>query len=85
MVSTSYPADLQDWRGLFMRHLADALGRHPAIDLALWAPPGEAGPGVRFDVTDSERDWLGALMQAGDALAGFAMLKRRQRYKEEPA
>ena len=73
MVSTSYPADLQDWRGLFMRHLADALGRHPAIDLALWAPPGEAGPGVRFDVTDSERDWLGALMQAG----GIAHLVRR--------
>ncbi|MCC8362494.1 glycosyltransferase family 4 protein [Lysobacter sp. A6] len=73
MVSTSYPADLRDWRGLFMRHLADALGRHPAIDLALWAPPGEAGPGVRFDVTQDEREWLGALMQAG----GIAHLVRR--------
>ena len=73
MVSTSYPADLQDWRGLFMRHLADALGRHPGIDLTLWAPPGEAGPGVRFDVTDGEREWLGALMQAG----GIAHLVRR--------
>ena len=73
MVSTSYPADLQDWRGLFMRHLADALGRHPAIDLTLWAPPGETGSGVRLDVTASEREWLGSLMRAG----GIAHLVRR--------
>lgn len=73
MVSTSYPADLQDWRGLFMRHLADALGRDPAIDLTLWAPLGEAGPGVRFDVTDTEREWLAGLMQFG----GIAHLVRR--------
>ena len=72
MVSTSYPADLQDWRGLFMRHLADALGRHPAIALRMWAPVGDAGPGVRFDVTEAERDWLAALMQAG----GIAHLVR---------
>lgn len=73
MVSTSYPADLQDWRGLFMRHLADALGRDPAIDLTMWAPLGEAGPGVRFDVTSTEREWLAALMQFG----GIAHLMRR--------
>lgn len=73
MVSTSYPADLRDWRGLFMRHLADALGRHPAIDLTLWAPPGETGEDVRLDVTDGERAWLGSLMQAG----GIAHLVRR--------
>lgn len=73
MVSTSYPADLQDWRGLFMRHLADALGRHPSVDLTLWAPPGETGVGVRLDVTDGERAWLGALMRAG----GIAHLVRR--------
>lgn len=74
MVSTSYPVDLDDWRGLFMRHLADALGRHPEIDLALWAPVGDAGPGVRFDVTAGEREWLAALMQAG----GIAHLMRRE-------
>lgn len=73
MVSTSYPADLHDWRGLFMRHLADALGRHRSITLRLWAPPGEVGAGVRFDITDAERRQLTALMQAG----GIAHLVRK--------
>lgn len=73
MVSTSYPANLQDWRGLFMRHLADALGRHPSIELTMWAPVGETGSDVRFDVQGAERDWLAALMQAG----GIAHLMRK--------
>ena len=29
MVSTSYPEHLEDWRGLFIRNLADALARFP--------------------------------------------------------
>lgn len=40
MVSTSYPSDLSDWRGLFIRHLVEALSRRTDIDLRLWAPPG---------------------------------------------
>lgn len=73
MVSTSYPVDLQDWRGLFMRHLADALGRHPALALRLWAPVGESSSNVHFDVTADERRWLAELMAAG----GIAHLMRR--------
>lgn len=30
-VATSYPANLQDWRGLFIRHLADALARRDMV------------------------------------------------------
>ena len=73
MVSTSYPVDLQDWRGLFMRHLADALGRHPELALSLWAPVGESSSNVHFDVAPDERQWLAELMTAG----GIAHLMRR--------
>lgn len=72
MVSTSYPADLRDWRGLFTRHLADALGRQGAISLRMWSPVGEAGPGVGFDVRPGEREWLAQLMASG----GIAHLLR---------
>ncbi len=65
MVSTSYPADLRDWRGLFMRHLADALGRRQDLHLRLWAPPGETHPDIEVDVIRDERAWLSGLMAAG--------------------
>ena len=31
MVSTTYPRDLSDWRGLFIRHLVDALSRRRTL------------------------------------------------------
>ncbi len=77
MVSTSFPADLEDWRGLFMRHLADALGRHQAVSLQLWAPPGEVHADVAFDLQGKEREWLKRLMAAG----GIAHLARRHRVR----
>ncbi|MEO5344724.1 MAG: group 1 glycosyl transferase, partial [Gammaproteobacteria bacterium SHHR-1] len=45
-LSTSYPLNLSDWKGLFIRHLADALARHEQICLQLWAPPGETHPEI---------------------------------------
>lgn len=72
MVSTSYPADLADWRGVFMRHLADALARRDDLRLSLWAPPGETHPAIRAAATAAESAWLRALMQAG----GIAHLLR---------
>ncbi|GAB3729363.1 hypothetical protein GCM10028862_07720 [Luteimonas pelagia] len=73
LVATSYPRDLGDWRGLFIRHLADALGRRDDLDVGLWAPPGEHHPAVRPLSTDAERAWLERLMAAG----GIAHLWRR--------
>lgn len=72
MVSTSYPADLHDWRGLFMRHLVDALGRRSDIRLRLWAPPGDTHPNVERNVLQDEGTWLSRLMAAG----GIAHLYR---------
>ena len=72
MVSTSYPADLEDWRGLFIRHIVDALARNPSLKLNLWAPPGEIPVNATYAVIPEERDWLAQLMQVG----GIAHLMR---------
>lgn len=65
MVSTSYPADLSDWRGVFIRHLAEALARRMEIRLRLWSPPGEIPRGVKLVATERERNWLAGLMAEG--------------------
>ena len=72
MLSTSYPRDLSDWRGLFMRHLADALARSPTIRLSLWAPPGELALEATSIALPEEAEWLSRLMAAG----GIAHLMR---------
>src|SRR6476659_568880 len=74
MVSTSYPANLSDWRGLFMRHLVEAFARRDDLTLRLWAPPGEMPSNVVPATTASEREWLAALMAAG----GIAHLVRQK-------
>ena len=74
MISTSYPADLSDWRGLFMRHLVEAFARREDLTLRLWAPPGEMPSNVVPATTASDREWLAALMAAG----GIAHLVRQK-------
>jgi hypothetical protein len=73
LVATSYPRDLGDWRGLFIRHMADALGRRGELDVGMWAPPGERLEAVRDLTNDADRAWLARLMDAG----GIAHLWRR--------
>jgi len=72
MASTSYPADEQDWKGLFIRRLAEALARRDDIELRLWAPPGVLPANAVLDLTDIERRWLAQLMARG----GIAHLMR---------
>ncbi|QBB69586.1 glycosyltransferase [Pseudolysobacter antarcticus] len=72
MTSTSYPADLGDWRGLFIRHLVESLARRTDIKLRLWSPPGELPQNVEYAATPADSDWLKTLMAAG----GIAHLMR---------
>ncbi|WP_043692836.1 glycosyltransferase family 4 protein [Luteibacter sp. 9133] len=65
MVSTSYPADERDWRGVFIRHLAAGIARLPGTRLRLWSPPGVLPYGVEAATTPREANWLKALMVAG--------------------
>lgn len=65
MVSTSYPRNVSDWRGIFMAHLASALARDARMKLALWAPPGDLDGRAVFATTPDEADWLSELMAKG--------------------
>jgi glycosyltransferase involved in cell wall biosynthesis len=72
MTSTSYPASLEDWRGLFIRHLAYALARREDIRLHLWAPPGDTHPSIVLAADTGESEFLARLMRQG----GIAHLLR---------
>lgn len=65
MVSTSYPADDSDWRGLFIRQITFALARRAEVSLNAWCPPGELPEHVDYVATASDRAWLAQLTQAG--------------------
>ncbi len=65
MISTSYPRDLEDWRGLFIRHLADAIACSKNTHLRLWCPPGEIPPEAQLDLLEDERSWLEWLSENG--------------------
>ncbi|HKU17792.1 MAG TPA: glycosyltransferase family 4 protein [Candidatus Saccharimonadales bacterium] len=65
LLSTSYPKDATDWRGVFIRHLVDGLTRSGDLHLTVWAPPGELPPAAAFAATPSESAWLAKLMAAG--------------------
>lgn len=73
MVSTSYPANLADWRGLFIRHLAFALARRDDLRLSVWSPPGELPDNVDYAADNAESAWLAELMADG----GIAHAYRR--------
>lgn len=64
-LSTSYPRDSSDWRGVFIRHLVSALARAPDVRLSVWAPPGELPSAAASITTQYEADWLERLMAAG--------------------
>lgn len=64
-VSTSFPSDSGDWKGLFIRHLVSALARAPKISLRLWAPPGDVPSNVAIATTGPEATWLASLMAKG--------------------
>jgi len=65
LISTSYPRDNSDWRGIFMRHLVAALSRVSFIKLSVWAPPGDLPERATTVVLPADSLWLAQLMAAG--------------------
>lgn len=65
MVSTSYPLSRDDWKGVFIRHLTDALARRSDIALRVWCPPGEMRAVVEQAMSDDDAAWLSNLMRDG--------------------
>lgn len=75
MISTSYPENVEDWRGRFIANLAGELGHQEGIDLSLWAPPGTLPPRVKDASTPEEADWLLQLSRKG----GIAHVLRQEK------
>lgn len=71
MVSTSYPKNATDWRGIFIKHIVSSLAHRVALEL--WAPPGERPAAVVDVCTPAEAAWLAQLLEQG----GIAHLLRR--------
>lgn len=71
--ATTYPSSLTDWRGLFIRHMVDALARH-GHTIELWAPPGDNAAAVVRTTTAEDDAWLDDLLGRG----GVAHLLRNQ-------
>lgn len=74
MVSTSYPQNTEDWRGVFIRNMANALAARDDISLALWAPPGEVDARIRRACSATDDAWLSALIDRG----GIAQVLRER-------
>lgn len=65
LVGTSFPRNLEDWRGLFIRHLVDALARSSQIQLSVWTPPGDLPANAVQTTSKQESAWLRQLMEQG--------------------
>jgi glycosyltransferase involved in cell wall biosynthesis len=76
-VSTTYPSNLDDWRGRFIANLVDGISRVNGINLNIWAPPGILPESVRNVAFKNERHWLSNLMLQG----GIAHLIRTEKIR----
>jgi hypothetical protein len=69
LVSTSYPAGAEDWKGRFIADMVASLARRSDLDISIWAPPGDIPQPVVDATTSSDRDWLNKLMSKGGIAA----------------
>jgi len=65
MSATSYPRTGDDWQGVFIRHLADALAESGHCELGLWAPRGPMNDRVSYRCNAADEAWLSALAARG--------------------
>lgn len=75
LTATSAPASDSDWKGLFIRRMAEALSRRSDLQLCAWLPPGPLPANVQRSATAGDEAFLQDLMEAG----GVAHLLRRHR------
>lgn len=64
-VSTSYPTNAEDWRGVFISQLAHALANEPDLNLRIMAPPGDFPGNSVYVCGENESEWLRLLMSLG--------------------
>jgi glycosyltransferase involved in cell wall biosynthesis len=77
LTATSYPSSAEDWKGVFILRMVEALARHDDVALSAWVPPGPVPGPARRATTPADAAWLQALMDAG----GIAHLLRRRPWR----
>lgn len=65
MSATSYPRSEQDWQGIFIRQLAEALAENDGCELGLWAPRGPTSDRISYRCSPTEEAWLDTLAAQG--------------------
>ena len=65
MSATSYPRTTEDWQGVFIRHLADALAESGQCELGLWAPRGPLNDYISYRCDPDDETWLAELANRG--------------------
>lgn len=73
MSATSYPRSANDWQGLFIKKLVDALVERQ-FNIKLWAPNGPRPSGAEYICDESDQLWLEHLTSNG----GIAHLLRNK-------
>lgn len=70
--ASSYPRSADDWQGIFIRRIADALAGSPETRLRVWAPPGPLHPSAESALDSADSRFLERLGAEG----GIAHLLR---------
>lgn len=69
IVSTSYPRDSEDWKGVFIASMVSSLSRKKNLSLSLWAPEGGLPSNVGSACSDKENLWFRKLVDEGGIAA----------------
>lgn len=75
--ATSYPRNEEDWQGVFIKHIANALAEEKNINLNVWLPDGPRNPKIIYTCSNEDKEWLMKLAQQG----GIAHLLNQHRIK----
>lgn len=65
ITSTSYPEGEEDWKGVFIKQLIDALASFPQIKMQYWGPPGNIHKNVTYLCHVKESIWLRQMLGKG--------------------
>ena len=76
-VGTSYPSSPDDWKGLFIQRLLEALARRDDANLDVWLPPGDIPHAASRATSSGDNAWLQRLMEEG----GIAHLLRTRKVR----
>jgi glycosyltransferase involved in cell wall biosynthesis len=74
MTSSSYPNGNEDWKGVFIKQLLNALADCRQLKMNYWGPPGDLPENATYLCDSDESTWLSWMMAQG----GIAHMMRQK-------